>query len=270
MAKSESPEKKDAGQKGRSKHRSPNYPLFSLEKAVERIQQLYDKDKTHKVPVDVVHDRWGYKKHSGAGNQAVAAVKSYGLVTVDGNGKQRQVAVTENGRKIILSAPDRPQLLKTAALGPALFNSLWEKYRETGIPSDEVLRHYLVFERKFNEDVVANAIERFKDTVAYAKLTAGDKIEGGGQGDDGQNGDDDDPDDDLLPPPRKRRTMQSGMNEDVFSLAEGAMVLQWPERLSKVSAQDAQDWLDLIGRKIKRASDEPPTEPEDDGNGDEE
>src|SRR4051794_7549882 len=93
--------------KGRQKHRSPNYPLFSLEKAVERAKQLYDKDKTHKVPVGVVHERWGYKKHSAAADQAVAAVKAYGLVTIDGTGSARQVAVTDHARKIILGAPDR-------------------------------------------------------------------------------------------------------------------------------------------------------------------
>lgn len=32
---------------------------------------------------------------------------------------------------------------------------------------------------------------------------------------------------------------------DVFSLDEGSVVLQWPDRLSKVSAADLQDWLDL-------------------------
>lgn len=45
-----------------------------------------------------------------------------------------------------------------------------------------------------------------------------------------------------------------GVKEDVFSLDEGAVVLQWPDRLSKTSAQDLQDWLNLIGRKIQRAA----------------
>jgi hypothetical protein len=40
-------------------------------------------------------------------------------------------------------------------------------------------------------------------------------------------------------------------------------VLQWPERLSKTSAQDLQDWLALIGRKIQRvAMQEPPASDE--------
>ena len=44
------------------------------------------------------------------------------------------------------------------------------------------------------------------------------------------------------------------MKEDVFSLDEGFVVLQWPDRLSADSAQNLKDWLALIGRKIERAT----------------
>lgn len=45
------------------------------------------------------------------------------------------------------------------------------------------------------------------------------------------------------------------MKEDVFSLDEGSVVLTWPERISKTSAQDLKDWLALVARKIERAAD---------------
>jgi hypothetical protein len=59
--------------------------------------------------------------------------------------------------------------------------------------------------------------------------------------------------------------MAPGTKEDVFSLDEGAVVLQLPERLSKTSAQDLHDWLALIGRKIQRAATQgpPPTATDD-------
>lgn len=44
------------------------------------------------------------------------------------------------------------------------------------------------------------------------------------------------------------------MKEDVFSLDEGSVVLTWPERISKTSAQDLKDWLALVARKIERAA----------------
>lgn len=269
MAKTESAKPTKGGaEKGRSKHRSPNYPLFDLGKAVELAKKLYDTDKVHKVPIGVVHERWGYKKNSSAGNQAVAAAKSYGLVSVEGTGEQRLIAVTDTGRRIILNAPDRPELLKKAAVGPSLFNSLWGRYRIDGLPSDDVLSHHLIFDRKFNEDIVNYAIDRFKKTVAFAKLVAGDTIEGGGDEEDEESSDDSSEssatsssssssssrsfDSPPLKPPAKRQ-MATGFKEDVFSLDEGQVVLQWPDRLSKDSAADLQDWLELIGRKIKRA-----------------
>ena len=173
-------EKRRGGsERGRSKHRSPNYPLFDLEKAVDRTKLLYDSDKMHKIPIGVVHERWSYTKGSSAGNQAVAAVKSYGLITVEGDVDDRQIAVSDIGRRIVLGAPDRPELLKAAAVGPTLFASLWDRYRKLGLPKPDVIRHHLVFERNFNEDFVDNAIERFLSTMAFAKLVAGDTLPDG-------------------------------------------------------------------------------------------
>jgi len=43
------------------------------------------------------------------------------------------------------------------------------------------------------------------------------------------------------------------MNQDVFTLEEGNVSIQWPKALSKESYQDLEDWLELIKRKAKRA-----------------
>lgn len=180
MPRSDEPSKKPENEEVQSakhgKHRSPNYPLFDLKKAVEKTKVLYDADKTHKVPILIVHERLGYKTGSSAGNQAVGALKSYGLVTVEGEGDKRQIAVSDIGRKVVLGAGDTPALLKVAAVGPALFKSLWDKYSATGLPKDDVLRHHLIFDRSFNEDFVDNAVARFRATIQYAKLDSSDKL----------------------------------------------------------------------------------------------
>ena len=46
------------------------------------------------------------------------------------------------------------------------------------------------------------------------------------------------------------------MKQDTFTLSEGDVVLQWPSGLSKESAEDIEDWLMLVLRKIKRSADE--------------
>jgi hypothetical protein len=43
------------------------------------------------------------------------------------------------------------------------------------------------------------------------------------------------------------------MQEDVFSLKEGRVVLQWPTPLSEESVQDLKDWLAIVERKFSRA-----------------
>ena len=42
------------------------------------------------------------------------------------------------------------------------------------------------------------------------------------------------------------------MKEDVFTLAEGDAVLQWPAPISPESYTDLKDWLDIMLRKIER------------------
>lgn len=43
------------------------------------------------------------------------------------------------------------------------------------------------------------------------------------------------------------------MRQDRFSMAEGVVTLEWPAEISAESAQDIEDWLELVKRKIKRA-----------------
>ena len=49
------------------------------------------------------------------------------------------------------------------------------------------------------------------------------------------------------------RPMQTGTKEDVFTLDEGQVILQWPENLSPESFEDFESWLQLVIRKVKRS-----------------
>ncbi len=46
----------------------------------------------------------------------------------------------------------------------------------------------------------------------------------------------------------------STMKQDVFSLAEGEVVLSWPTPLSQASIEDLRDWLKIVERKITRST----------------
>jgi hypothetical protein len=43
------------------------------------------------------------------------------------------------------------------------------------------------------------------------------------------------------------------MRQDIFSLAEGTVLIQWPTPLSADSIQDLKDWLKIVERKITRS-----------------
>ncbi len=161
--------------------RSPNHPLISLKEAIERADQLYKEYGRHALPVAKAHEKWGYKEHGSIGNQCVATLKAFGLLDVEGQSEKRKVALSERADRILRHAPDYSRLLKKAALEPQIHRELIEEYAKNGLPPNDLLRQYLVWERgagKFNEDTVDAFIANFRETLGLAGIEGGDIIEG--------------------------------------------------------------------------------------------
>jgi len=49
-----------------------------------------------------------------------------------------------------------------------------------------------------------------------------------------------------------RGGLKPNMKEDVYTLPEGDIVMQWPENLSNDSFEDIKSWTELMLRKMKR------------------
>jgi hypothetical protein len=161
------------------KHRSPNYPLIGLEKALERARTIQDQARNHFAPINVVYQLWKYK--TGLGDQTLAALKAFGLAEIKGEKGARQVRLTEAAQRILGNALNRDELLKNSALRPELHRELWQKYNGD-LPADSIIRNYLVFERldrKFNKETVDGFIAQFRATIAFAKITLSDKVDNG-------------------------------------------------------------------------------------------
>jgi hypothetical protein len=167
-----------------NKHRSPNYPVIGLRRAVERVGKLYSSYKRGWVHLPVAHAQLGYKAMSGVAKQNAAALRAFGLIDLQGDGAKAEMRVSERAYQIILEHPERDRLLRAAALGPGLHLELWKKYAEEGdgLPPDDVLKHYLLFQRGFNPESVDGFVAQFKDTISYAKLESSGKDEGADQG----------------------------------------------------------------------------------------
>lgn len=164
--------------------RSPAYPGIGLEIAIKRTKELYTQEKMNPVPLTIAVKRWGFKEKSSGGLVTIAALKSFGLLKDSGSGKDRKLQLTDEARRILLDtrqeSHERDQLIKDAALRPKIHNTLWKKWG-TELPSDETVRHALIFDWSFNENIVGDFIKEYKDTILFAKLTESDTISSGSE-----------------------------------------------------------------------------------------
>ena len=233
--------------------RSPQYPFISLKKALIRARELYEKEGRNRVPVPIAVGAWGYNSKSSGGNQTIAALKAYGLISDTGSKQERKVHLTDIALRVLLDerpgSAERKKCIRQLALYPKIFKELWNTWRNNeALPSESNMRHNLVFDYDFNENVVGNFIQTFKETIDFAGLKLSSEAEDTDGGKGGQRPDGTPPH--KVVPPKA----EIGMHQDTFSTQEGVALLQWPSQLSKESAEDIEAWLTLVLRKILRSA----------------
>lgn len=169
----------------KKRFRSPPYPAFGLERAVERVTQLHRIAQHYEVGVATLQEAWGMKSTEGQVWRTAAALIQYGLLTDSGSGKNRKFKVSDAGRRIVLdtdpASEKRKQALKSAALRPMIHGELWEKFGPVDGIADSVLRTHLTIDRveakesPYSETAASEVIETYRNTLAFAGLTASDK-----------------------------------------------------------------------------------------------
>ncbi len=247
------------------KTRSPGYPGIDLEQAIKKARVVWDHAKRNAVSAEVVAKYWKYGEKSSGWRTSIAALKRFGLLDSVGNKKSGDVQLTDLALRILLDvrepSPEREAAIKEAALRPAIYQELWTHWGGN-VPPDDTAQTYLTLNKGFGEATVRDFISDFKKTIEFAKLGPADIIpSAGGKTEEEENGEEDQ-DRELKRAPR-RRSMQTGMKEDVFTLEEGQVVLQMPEKLSQESFEDFESWLGLIIRKAKRSVRSEDDEPDD-------
>lgn len=167
----------DQGQQRR--HRSPNYPRIDLETAIGRARVLHEHERRGSVNARVAVRHWGYAERSSGGQLVLGALKGFGLITDTGEGTARTIQLSELALRILLDArpvsPERDEAIKRAALNPRIHADIWTSLHGD-LGSDDNLRHRLIFDWRFNENVVDAFIREFRATVAYAKLNKSDTL----------------------------------------------------------------------------------------------
>jgi hypothetical protein len=244
--------------------RSPAYPSLNLKTSIERARTIYAFEKRQAAPVAVVTKHCGFDIKSGGGMRLISALKQFGLVIEQGVGEDRKVKLSDRALDILLAptdqSPHRLEAIKTAAMSPKIHKMVWEEFKGE-LPSDATIKAYLIRDLEFNDAKVDAFIKEFRSTIEFANIKPTDIIESAGEGEE-ENPDDEDQDS-KGDRQHRRRSMQPGTKEDVFTLEEGQVILQWPENLSQESFEDFESWLALIIRKAKRSVRSPQEEDDD-------
>lgn len=146
--------------------KSPRAPSISLDEAFARVMKVYDRERLHAAPTEVVAQHLGYKSaNNGSALSTLASLRYFGLLE---RPKEGMLAVAKEVESYTF-APDE-KLRRSLLLGflgrPALYCELLGKY-ESGLPPDANLKFELI-QRGFAPQAAESALVVFKRSVIFA------------------------------------------------------------------------------------------------------
>ncbi len=165
----------------KTRQRSPGYPAFGLEAALERARALYEEEGRNVAPNAAIMQHWGHSPKSSAGLQALATLKRYGLLERQSEGKLKlsNLALT-----LLLDvredSAERAEAIKHAALLPGIHREMWDEY-DGELPSNANLKHFLCLQKGFTESAADDLIKQFRATVTFARLGGPDGLSANSQ-----------------------------------------------------------------------------------------
>lgn len=144
--------------------KSPRAPSISLEEAISRVIKVYERERLHPAPTDIMAQHMGYKGTNGTSLGALASLRYYGLLV---RPKEGLVAVSKDVESYMF-APDE-RLKRSLLIGflkhPALYNELLEKF-SSGLPSDANLKFELI-QRGFSSNMADGVLSVFKKSLNF-------------------------------------------------------------------------------------------------------
>ena len=244
-----------------NKKRFFGFPSIDLESAINKVKTLHEKEGGNSVNIKIASTHWGYSEKSSGGRQTTSALKIFGLIEDSGRTDSRKIQISKLGLRIILDeredSSERDNAVKIVALKPKIFEELWKEWKDTGLPSDANISHFLIFEKGINDKRAKNFVKIFKDTVTFANLSSSDPVSEENEGDEvitdspkpeaSSTGSQSDV---YLKIPAEEKTE---IRQDLFSLSEGQVIIRLPKVLSRDSYQDLKGWIDLILRNVERS-----------------
>lgn len=148
--------------------KSPRAPSIPLDDALDKALKVYDKERLHPAPADVVAQHMGYKDaNNGRALGALASLRYYGLVERSGSGL---LGVTKDVESYRYAPSDemRRAYLRRFLTAPVLFAELLERYA-SGLPSDGNLRYELI-QRDFLPATAESLVGILRRSADFAKV----------------------------------------------------------------------------------------------------
>lgn len=256
--------------------RGPAYPFIGLEQAVSLTRQLYDYSKRTPANLNaVLKEKWEYSPTSSSASKIIAALKYFGLAELAQSGdKSETIKITDRAYRILVDtaeSPERKQALRDACLSPKAYKMCWDKW---GAEMPASMRSSLIFDEGFIDNTVDGFLSNYRKSLQFAGLL--DSLEAEKQDFDDDTKETSTPSgariesslatrsghqqptpqvpmaSEIVRPPLSSKGV--GMRQEIFTVAEGDVTIQWPERLSADSLEDFKDWLHILERKITRSA----------------
>lgn len=147
--------------------KSPRAPSIPLDEAIEKAIRVYEKERLHPAPTDVVAQHMGYKDaNNGRALGALASLRYYGLIERHSSGLLSVTKDVENYKFAPNEEMSRAYLRRFLA-APPLFAELLDRY-SSGLPSDGNLRYELI-QRDFLPSTAEGLVGIFRRSTEFAQ-----------------------------------------------------------------------------------------------------
>jgi hypothetical protein len=236
----------------RRRDRSPSFPYISLREAVDKIDAFYRQYTRHPARINVIAPLMGYSPTSSSLLRAIAALKSFGLISEVGAGADRKVGISDLGVRVV--ADKRPgirdEAIKQAFNSCEIFAAHRDKWGPRRPPND-ACESELHLDHGFTSDAARKFISVYDDSVAYANIWNDDGL-GGDAGGWPEVAPADAP---VVVTPSTGRidavgkapvASSSELRVATYPVPEGPCSLTMPSNISPRSAKKLKKWLQLM------------------------
>jgi hypothetical protein len=157
--------------------RSPAFPVVGLKVAFERLVEFETYFKRSAARPEKVGDAWSITTKAYA-DRIAAALRYFGLLEYQGAGKERTIAISEEGRKYLRAQQEetKREVIKAAALRPKQIADCWGLWSNDR-PADAACIDDLVQNRAFSVAGARDFLKVYDSTISYAGLTPSDKVD---------------------------------------------------------------------------------------------